>query len=210
MSGYFCLYDPPVPPGGKLRTSFRVPSNLNDGNATVLTLSVTLKGLTYLGFNFPLLPKRTTPFQGNVLAWIRAFDWYDSSRWFHGIINDQSAWALKKACNRISFLEIPTREVGLKNPYLICDYCGGSHEVDECEQNNPSEQICLSGGDIYNDPSLLRFYQNDDTSPRGNSKCKEKGDDGSEWIIRSKFEDELAKFMLEKKSQAKGIEDMLV
>ncbi|GJV32246.1 DNA-directed DNA polymerase [Tanacetum coccineum] len=119
-------------------------------------------------------------------------------------------WALKKACNRISFLEIPTREVGLKNPYLICDYCGGSHEVDECEQNNPSEQICLSGGDIYNDPSLLRFYQNDDTSPRGNSKCKEKGDDGSEWIIRSKFEDELAKFMLEKKSQAKGIEDMLV
>ncbi|GKC56829.1 hypothetical protein Tco_1084427, partial [Tanacetum coccineum] len=41
----------------------------------------------------------------------------------------------------------------------------GSHEADECEQSNPSEQVCLSGGDIYTDPSLLRFYQNDDTSP---------------------------------------------
>ncbi|GKB27348.1 ribonuclease H-like domain-containing protein [Tanacetum coccineum] len=117
---------------------------------------------------------------------------------------------LKRACKQISFLETPTREVGLKNPYLICDYCGGSHEADECEQNNPSEQVCLSGGDIYNDPSLLRFYQNDDTSPWGNNKRKEKGEDGPEWIVRSKFEDELANFMLEKKSHAKGIGDMLV
>ncbi|GJS52846.1 DNA-directed DNA polymerase [Tanacetum coccineum] len=73
------------------------------------------------------------------------------------------------------------------------------------ELNNPSEQVCLSGGDIYNDPSLLRFYQNNDTSPRGNNKRKEKGEDGPEWIIRSKFKDELANFMLEKKSHAKGI-----
>ncbi|GJU88683.1 hypothetical protein Tco_1301106 [Tanacetum coccineum] len=117
---------------------------------------------------------------------------------------------LKRACKQISFLETPTREVGFKNPYLICDYCGGSHEADECEQSNPSEQVCLSGGDIYNDPSLLRFYQNDDTSPWGNSKRKEKGKDGPEWIVRSKFEDELANFMLEKKSHTKGIGDMLV
>ncbi|GJX24466.1 hypothetical protein Tco_0228911 [Tanacetum coccineum] len=61
---------------------------------------------------------------------------------------------LKRACNRISFLETPTREV------------------------------CLSGGDIYNDHSLLRFYQNDNTSPWGNNKHKEKGEDGPEWIIR--------------------------
>nr|GEV77861.1 hypothetical protein [Tanacetum cinerariifolium] len=39
---------------------------------------------------------------------------------------------LKRACNHISFLEAPTREVGLKNPYLIYDYCKGSHEADEC------------------------------------------------------------------------------
>ncbi|GJT99019.1 hypothetical protein Tco_1094537 [Tanacetum coccineum] len=117
---------------------------------------------------------------------------------------------LKMAYNRISFLETPTREVGLKNPYLICDYCEGSHEADECEQNNPSEQVCLSGGDIYNDPSFLRFYQNDDTLPWRNSKRKEKGEDGPKWIIRSKFEDQLANFMLEKKSHAKGIGYMLV
>ncbi|GJX53477.1 RNA-directed DNA polymerase [Tanacetum coccineum] len=52
-----------------------------------------------------------------------------------------------------------------ENPSFKADYCGGTHEADECEQNNPSEQVCLSGGDINNDPSLLRFYQNNDTSP---------------------------------------------
>ncbi|GKE65232.1 DNA-directed DNA polymerase, partial [Tanacetum coccineum] len=60
----------------------------------------------------------------------------------------------------------------------------GSHEADECEQNNPSEQR--------------------------NCKRKEKGEDGPEWIVRSKFEDELANFMLEKKSHTKGIGDMLI
>ncbi|GJX29955.1 hypothetical protein Tco_0238034 [Tanacetum coccineum] len=116
----------------------------------------------------------------------------------------------KRACKQFSFLEMPTREVGFKKPYLICDYCEGSHEADECEQNNPSEQVRLSGGDIYNDPSILRLYQNDDTSPWGNTKCKEKGEDGPEWIDRSKFEDELANFMLEKKSHTKWIGDRLV
>ncbi|GKA41293.1 hypothetical protein Tco_0733886, partial [Tanacetum coccineum] len=86
----------------------------------------------------------------------------------------------------------------------------GPHEADECEQNNPSEQVCLSGGDIYNDPSLLRFYQNDDTAPWGNNKRKEKEEDGPEWTVRIKFEDELANFMLEKKLHTKGIGDMLV
>ncbi|GKG25425.1 hypothetical protein Tco_0398571, partial [Tanacetum coccineum] len=115
-----------------------------------------------------------------------------------------------RACNQISYLETPTREVGLKNPYLICDYYGGSHEADKCKQLNPAEQVCLSGGDIYDDPSLLRFYQNDDTSPWENSKHKEKGEDVPEWIFKSKCEDELANFVLEKKSHAKGIGDMLV
>ncbi|GKE29700.1 DNA-directed DNA polymerase, partial [Tanacetum coccineum] len=67
----------------------------------------------------------------------------------------------------------------------------GSHEADEWEQNNS-------------------FEQNDDTSPWGNSKRKEKGEDSPEWIVRSKFEDELANFMLEKKSHEKGIKDILV
>ncbi|GJU16500.1 putative reverse transcriptase domain-containing protein [Tanacetum coccineum] len=89
---------------------------------------------------------------------------------------------LKMAYNQISYLKTPTREVGLKNPYLICDYCGGSYEADECKQTNLAEQVCLSGGYIYNDPSLLRFYQNDDTPPWGNNKrvCpKKERDPGS-------------------------------
>ncbi|GKD72462.1 reverse transcriptase domain-containing protein, partial [Tanacetum coccineum] len=103
----------------------------------------------------------------------------------------------------------PTREVGLKNPYLICDYYEGSHEADECKQTNPAEQVCLSERDIYDDISLLRFYQNNDTHHGGNSKREEKGKDGPEWTVRSKFEDELAKFMLEKKlkKQKKDDED---
>ncbi|GKB33993.1 hypothetical protein Tco_0873394, partial [Tanacetum coccineum] len=84
-----------------------------------------------------------------------------------------------------------------------------SHEADECKQTNLSKQVCLSGGDIYDHHSLLRFYQNNDTPPWGNSKHKEIGEDSPEWIVRSKFEDELANFMLEKKSHAKGIGDML-
>ncbi|GJW91021.1 DNA-directed DNA polymerase [Tanacetum coccineum] len=89
---------------------------------------------------------------------------------------------LKRACNQISYHETPSREFRLKNPYLICDYCGGSHEADECKQLKMAEQVCLSGGDIYDDPSFLR----------------------------SKVEDELTNFMLEKKSYTKGIGDMLV
>nr|GEZ93974.1 hypothetical protein [Tanacetum cinerariifolium] len=91
-----------------------------------------------------------------------------------GVTRDTSRGRLKRSCNQISFLETPTREVGLKNLYLICDYCGGSHEADECKQNNPSEQVCISERDIYNDHSLLRFYHNDDTSPWGNNKRKKR------------------------------------
>ncbi|GJR78123.1 hypothetical protein Tco_0148908 [Tanacetum coccineum] len=47
-----------------------------------------------------------------------------------------------------------------------------AHEVDECDQNKPPEQVCLSRGDIYDDPSLLRFYQNDDIPPWGNNQQK--------------------------------------
>ncbi|GKB52601.1 hypothetical protein Tco_0903354 [Tanacetum coccineum] len=96
----------------------------------------------------------------------------------------------------------------VKKPYLICDYCGGPHEAEECKQDNPAEQVCLSGGDIYDDPSLLRFYQNDDVLPWGNRKQKE-GEDGPKWVVRSKFEDELANFMLKKKFHTKGIGEML-
>nr|GEU83072.1 hypothetical protein [Tanacetum cinerariifolium] len=80
------------------------------------------------------------------------------------------------------------------------------HEDDECKQNDLAKQVCLSRGDIYDDPSLLRFYQNDDTPPWGNKKCKEKGEDGPKWTIRSRFEDELTNFMLEKKSHTKVLE----
>ncbi|GKE20241.1 hypothetical protein Tco_1431753 [Tanacetum coccineum] len=71
------------------------------------------------------------------------------------------------------------------------------------------------GIELKNTPNIkmicgTTFYQNDDTLPCGNNKRKEKGEDDPERIVRSKFEDALANFMLKKKSHAKGIRDMLV
>ncbi|GJW73474.1 hypothetical protein Tco_0132844 [Tanacetum coccineum] len=104
---------------------------------------------------------------------------------------------------------MPTCEIGLRKPYLIYDLSGGAHEADECGQNNPTEQVCLFGGDIYDYPSLLRFYQNDDIPPWGNNQQKGEGENGPKWVVRSKFEDELASVMREKKFHTKGIGEML-
>ncbi|GKD00694.1 hypothetical protein Tco_1170968, partial [Tanacetum coccineum] len=34
----------------------------------------------------------------------------------------------------------------------------GAHETNECDQNKPTELVCLSGGDIYDDPSLEEMF----------------------------------------------------
>ncbi|GJS52321.1 hypothetical protein Tco_0625683 [Tanacetum coccineum] len=77
---------------------------------------------------------------------------------------------LKKAQEQLCYLTTPKGEKSLKNPYLICDICGDAHEVDECYSNGAHEQVCLSEGVIYDDPSFLRFYQNDDIPPWGNMR----------------------------------------
>ncbi|GJW05473.1 hypothetical protein Tco_1564329 [Tanacetum coccineum] len=107
------------------------------------------------------------------------------------IIKSTFKGRLKRAYKQISYLTKPTQRKNLINSYLIYDIYGGAHEADECHQNNPPEQVCLSGGDIYDDPSLLRFYQNDDVSPWGISQQKEVGESGPDWVVRSKFEDKL-------------------
>ncbi|GJR64647.1 hypothetical protein Tco_0010712 [Tanacetum coccineum] len=71
---------------------------------------------------------------------------------------------------------------------------------------NQIEEYVQYQDDLWDDMSPP--MNNDDTPPWGNNKRKEKGEDGPEWIIRNKFEDELANFMLEKKSHAKGIGNM--
>ncbi|GJV28051.1 hypothetical protein Tco_1384499 [Tanacetum coccineum] len=64
------------------------------------------------------------------------------------------------ACKQISYLEIPTRKVGLKNPYLICNYCGGSHEAEECRQNNSVEKVVRSKfkGELANFTLEKKFH----------------------------------------------------
>ncbi|GJU01564.1 hypothetical protein Tco_1111902, partial [Tanacetum coccineum] len=50
---------------------------------------------------------------------------------------------------------------------------------------------------------------NDDIPPWGNCRQKREEENGPKWVIRSKFEDKLAGFMLEKKFRTKGIGEML-
>ncbi|GJQ90473.1 reverse transcriptase domain-containing protein [Tanacetum coccineum] len=98
----------------------------------------------------------------------------------------------------------------MKSPFLICEICGGAHEADECDQVESREHACLSGGDIYDDPSLLKFFQNNDISPWGNLiRKREEEEEGLDWVVRSKFEDEVANFMMEKKYHLKGLGEML-
>ncbi|GJW63509.1 hypothetical protein Tco_0115393 [Tanacetum coccineum] len=105
---------------------------------------------------------------------------------------------MKKAQEQLSYLTTPVRKKTLRNPYLICDICGGAHKANECDSNKPQEQVCLSGVDIYDNPSLLRFYQNDNIPSWGNVRRRIEGEEGPEWVVKSKFEDKFANFMLEK------------
>jgi hypothetical protein len=97
----------------------------------------------------------------------------------------------------------------LSNPYLICDYCGGPYEVEECEEEPTTEHACLSGGDIYADPSLLPFYQNDDYTLWGNLVRRKEGEEGPEFDIRSTFKDDLGHFTQEKGLQLKGLDELV-
>ncbi|GKC95048.1 hypothetical protein Tco_1160490 [Tanacetum coccineum] len=47
---------------------------------------------------------------------------------------------LKRAHQQLSYLTSATKGKTLKNPYLICDICGGAHEADECDQVISREQ----------------------------------------------------------------------
>ncbi|GKC13806.1 ribonuclease H-like domain-containing protein [Tanacetum coccineum] len=100
------------------------------------------------------------------------------------IIRPNFEGCLKKDRERRSYLTTLTRAKSLKNPYLMCDICGSAHEADECDSNKPYEQVCLSGGDIYDDPSLLRFYQNDDIPLWGNTRRRTTKEEGLDWVIK--------------------------
>ncbi|GJU82264.1 hypothetical protein Tco_1284629 [Tanacetum coccineum] len=100
-----------------------------------------------------------------------------------GVIQPTFKGRLKRACRQISHLETPNHEIGLRNPYLICDICGRAHEADECDQNNPIEQ--------------------------GKSRRRGEGESSPDWVIRSKFKDKLSDFMLGKKFHKNGLGEML-
>nr|GEX10238.1 DNA-directed DNA polymerase [Tanacetum cinerariifolium] len=115
---------------------------------------------------------------------------------------------MKRAHQQLSYLTTLTYGKSLKNAYLICDICGGAHEDDEYDQNISHEQVCLSGGDFYDDPSLLKLYQDNDIPPWGNY-IKEEGEEDLHWVLQSKFEDDMANFMMEKKHHLNRLREML-
>ncbi|GJZ58114.1 hypothetical protein Tco_0613608 [Tanacetum coccineum] len=84
------------------------------------------------------------------------------------------------AHQQLSFLTSSTPRKTLKNSYLIYDICGEAH-VD-----NKYDQV-----------ESRKFDK---------KKEEEKGPD---WVVRSKFEDEMANFMMEKKCHLNGLGEML-
>ena len=115
---------------------------------------------------------------------------------------------LKRLDEQVSYLNKSQPTKRLSNPYLICDQCGGPHEVEECNENATTEQACLSSHDILDDPSLLPFYQNNDFAPWGNLVKSDEEGEHPGYKIRSTFEDDLGYFVLEKDLQLKGLDNL--
>ncbi|GJR66972.1 hypothetical protein Tco_0013037 [Tanacetum coccineum] len=132
-------------------------------------------------------------------------DLWDESFVFEPTLNDH----LNRAHQQLSFFTSSTLGKTLKTLYLICDIYGRAHKDDECDQFELREKACLSGGDIYDDPSLLKFYQNNDIPLWGNLIRKREEEEGLDWVVRSKFKDEMANFMMEKKYRLKRLGEML-
>nr|GEW51332.1 hypothetical protein [Tanacetum cinerariifolium] len=115
---------------------------------------------------------------------------------------------LKRAHQQLSYLTTPIRGKSLKNIYLICYIYDGAHEANEWDQNISHEKFCLSGGDIYDDPSLLKFYQNNDITLWGNY-IKDEGEEDLHWVLQSKFKDDMENFIMEKKHHLNGLRERL-
>ncbi|GJT10174.1 zinc finger, CCHC-type containing protein [Tanacetum coccineum] len=71
---------------------------------------------------------------------------------------------------------------------------------------NRIEEYVQYQDDLWDDPSPP---MNTSSISEGNSRRKEVGESGPDWVIRSKFKDELAGFMLKKKFYMKGLGEML-
>ncbi|GKD94690.1 hypothetical protein Tco_1374527 [Tanacetum coccineum] len=96
----------------------------------------------------------------------------------------------------------------VRNRYALISRRILDREADECDQNISHEQVFLSSGDIYDDPPLLKFHQNNDIPLWGNY-IKEEGEEDLHWVLKSKFEDDMENFMMEKKHRLKGLREML-
>ena len=116
---------------------------------------------------------------------------------------------LSRLNDQVSYLDKSQPTKRLSNPYLICDQCGGPHEVEECGDDTTTEQACLSSHDIFDDPSLLTFYQNNDFTPWGNLVREEGGGKYPDYKVRSTFEDDLGHFTLEKNLQLNGLDNLI-
>nr|GFB02189.1 RNA-directed DNA polymerase homolog [Tanacetum cinerariifolium] len=115
---------------------------------------------------------------------------------------------LKRAHQQLSYLTTLTHGKSLKNAYLICDIYGGVHEANECDQNISHEQVSLSGGEIYDDPYIMKIYQNKDIPQWGNY-IKDEGEVDLHWVFRSKFKDDMTNFMMKKEHHLNGLREML-
>jgi hypothetical protein len=110
---------------------------------------------------------------------------------------------------KVSYLKKEQNTHRLVNPYLICDQCGGPHEAEECKKGSTTEHACLPGHDIFDDPSLLVFYQTSNDTSWGKYVKKKEGEEGPEFKVRSSFEEDLGHFTHEKDLLLKGLDGLI-
>ncbi|GJV18696.1 retrovirus-related pol polyprotein from transposon TNT 1-94 [Tanacetum coccineum] len=70
-----------------------------------------------------------------------------------------------------------------------------------------NESLAIAGRNLFDHEASSSNNTRTKLATPGNNKQKER-EDGPEWVVRSKFEDELANFMLKKKFHTKGIGEM--
>ncbi|GJY54458.1 retrovirus-related pol polyprotein from transposon TNT 1-94 [Tanacetum coccineum] len=85
-------------------------------------------------------------------------------------------------------------------------------QLNKDERWNRIEEYVHYQDNAWEEPAPMNnsfISENDDIPPWGNIRQRKKGEEGFEWVVRSKLEDIFTNFMLEKYIHAKGLGEML-
>ncbi|GJT29355.1 hypothetical protein Tco_0909630 [Tanacetum coccineum] len=120
-----------------------------------------------------------------------------------------SQWKLKWLLVQIFYDNISQKDRGKLDQFAHFHFSSLTEE----EGWNRIKEYVQYQDDLWDNQSssmnISSITENDDIPPWGNCQQKGEKESGPKWVTRSKFEDELSVFMLEKKSHTKGIGEIL-